>query len=156
MKGLFGALHYHWVYDTEQYELERNRVQLAAVLLIIAFTGSRPGAVVESGTAGLRGSNEALRYRDIKIMVLQADKDQEEALLIVEVTFMFIKGRRHRSAPWVPLGLPIHPLTDDYLGLRSRYTKIANVLPCVLSLTYWHWLLPTTHFTMMRPLPLTG
>ena len=97
VEGLFGALHYHWSYDTEHYDHERNRVQLATVLLIIAFTSTRPGAIIKSGCDGIRGTNEALPYKDIKIKVLQPNDRSIKSFLIVEITLLFMKGRRHRE-----------------------------------------------------------
>ena len=51
--GLYSAFFYHWKFDTERFDLERDRVQLSAVLLFYAFTGARTGAVVESSSSGL-------------------------------------------------------------------------------------------------------
>jgi len=44
-KGLRAALYYHWKFDTELFSTERDRVQLAAILLFLAYTGARPGAI---------------------------------------------------------------------------------------------------------------
>lgn len=46
--GLHGALYYQWKFDTENFALELDRVQLTAGLLFLAFTGAWPGAVFES------------------------------------------------------------------------------------------------------------
>ena len=70
-------------------------MQLAAVLLFLAYTGSRPGAIVESGCAGIRGTNAALLYRDVKLRLLQPPG--EESLLILEVTIRLDKGKRKWS-----------------------------------------------------------
>ena len=96
-QGLYGALYYHWKFDTEIFPLERERVQLAAVLLFLAYTGSRPGAIIESGCAGIRGTNAALLYRDVKLRLLRPPG--EEPLLILEVTIRLDKGKRKRSQP---------------------------------------------------------
>ena len=96
-QGLYGALYYHWKFDTEIFPLEWERVQLVAVLLFSAYTGSRPGAIVESGCAGIRGTNAALLYKDIKLRLLRPPG--EEPLLILEVTIRLDKGKRKRSQP---------------------------------------------------------
>ena len=96
-QGLYGALYYHWKFDTEIFPLERERVQLAAVLLFLAYTGSRPGAIVESGCAGIKNTNAALLYRDIKLRLLRPQG--EESLLILEVTIRLDKGKRKRAQP---------------------------------------------------------
>jgi Protein of unknown function (DUF3435) len=62
VEDLLVILRYHWCFDTASVPHERYTVQLPLLILITAFTASRPGALVESGCA--RGSNEALRYRD--------------------------------------------------------------------------------------------
>ncbi|KAI4097220.1 MAG: hypothetical protein LQ348_005594 [Seirophora lacunosa] len=58
--GILGALYYHWIFDTETFPTERDRVQLAFFILLLAYTGSRPGAIVESDIKGIRRTNEAL------------------------------------------------------------------------------------------------
>ena len=93
MKGLFGALHNHWCYDTEHYDHKCNCVQLAAVLLIIAFTSTRPRAIIESDCDSIQGTNEALSYKDVKVKVLQPDNCSIELFLIVEITLLFMKGK---------------------------------------------------------------
>ena len=95
--GLFGALHYHWVYDTETFALERDRVQLATVLLFLAYLCARPGAVVESGSTGIRNTNEALLYGHVKLGMLEVPG--HEPFLILEVAQWMMKGRRNRRTP---------------------------------------------------------
>lgn len=46
-------------------------MQLAKILLFLAYTGTRPGAIVESGCGGVKGSDEALPYRDLRLKLLQ-------------------------------------------------------------------------------------
>ena len=94
---LLGMNHYHWKSDTEIFPIERERVQVAAVLLFLAFAGARPGAIVESGTRGIRGSNEALLYRDVKLRLLQPLRGVP--LLFLEVTIRLDKGKCKRPAP---------------------------------------------------------
>ena len=99
IEGLFGALHYHWCYDTEHFNHKRNRVQLATVLLIITFVSTRPETIIKSGCDSIRGTNKAFLYKDIKIKVLQPDNHIIESFLIVKITLLFIKRRRHREVP---------------------------------------------------------
>ena len=94
---LLGMLHYHWNFDTAVFPFERERVQLATVLLFLAYTGARPGAIVESSSGGIRGSNEAMLYKDLKLKLLQPPEDA--ALLVLEVTIRLDKGKRKRPAP---------------------------------------------------------
>lgn len=95
--ALLGALHYHWKFDTEVFDLERDRVQLAAVLLFLACTGARPGAVVESSSEGICGTNAALRYRDMTLKLLQPEDGP--SLLVLEVTVLLDKGKRNWGEP---------------------------------------------------------
>ena len=84
--GLYGALHYHWKFDTETLTLELERVQLTAGLLSLAFTGVRPGAIFEIGCKGIAGTNTALLYKDVKLRLLQPPEGA--SLLVLEVTIM--------------------------------------------------------------------
>ena len=81
--GLFGAFYYYWVYDTEAFALERDRVQLATVFLFLAYTGCRPGAIVESGCTGIRGTNKALLYGYVKLGMIQIPG--QKCFLILEI-----------------------------------------------------------------------
>ncbi|OJD21125.1 hypothetical protein ACJ73_07536 [Blastomyces percursus] len=63
VEDLLSILHYHWCLDTSPVPHERYTVQLPLLMLMTAYTSSRPGALIESGCA--RGSNDALRYRDV-------------------------------------------------------------------------------------------
>ena len=92
---LMGMLHYHWTFDTSRFSLERERLQMPAVLLFLAFTGARPGAAVES--VAYRGTNQALLYRDLKLKLLQPPGGS--SLLVLEVTIRLDKGKRKRPAP---------------------------------------------------------
>ena len=72
-------------------------MQLAIVLLFLAYTGARPGAIVESGCGGIRGTNEALLYGDVKLRLLQPQ--DHVPLLVLEVTVRLDKGKRNRPSP---------------------------------------------------------
>jgi hypothetical protein len=95
--ALLGALYYHWKFNTEVFDLERDRVQLAAVLLFLAYTGARPGAVVESSSQGIRGTNAALCYGHMTLKLLQPEDGP--SLLVLEVTVLLDKGKRNRGEP---------------------------------------------------------
>ncbi|KAI4132430.1 MAG: hypothetical protein LQ347_002588 [Umbilicaria vellea] len=100
--GLNAALCYHWRYDTEVFAHERQRVQLATILLLIAYTTSRPGALVVSGHEGIRTSatahTQTLTYRNVALYLLRTPVGQAD-LLVLELTLMWMKGKRHRSEP---------------------------------------------------------
>ena len=43
---VFLVLHHHWALDTSTFPDERQRLQLAFFVLLCAYTGTRPGALV--------------------------------------------------------------------------------------------------------------
>lgn len=54
-------LTYLWCYDKYQFRHARQRMQLSFLMLLLVYTGSRAGSIVESSS--YCGSNEALSYR---------------------------------------------------------------------------------------------
>ena len=48
VEDLLALLHYHWCFDTATVPHERYRVQFPLLLLMTAYTSSRPGALIES------------------------------------------------------------------------------------------------------------
>lgn len=54
-------LTYLWCYDKHEFRHPRYRAQISFILLLIVYTGLRPGAIIESSAN--RGSNEAMRYK---------------------------------------------------------------------------------------------
>ncbi|KAI9765002.1 MAG: hypothetical protein M1840_007924 [Geoglossum simile] len=91
------ALRHHWAYDQELYSTERQRVQMSLMLLLCAYTGSRPGAIIESGCA--RGSNRALRYRDVELMLIPNPQSGGRDLWVMKVTLVFRKGDCESANP---------------------------------------------------------
>ena len=88
-----GMIHHHWTFDESRFALERKGVQLPTILLFLAYTGARPGVIVESAADGIRDSDEALLYRDLKLKLLQTT-DGTLSLLLLEVTIRLDKGKR--------------------------------------------------------------
>lgn len=80
------VIRYHWVSDINIFPNERQRVQLAAILLLAAFTGSRPHALL------------SLTYRDLNLYVDQ-DKDTGEHVLKLGVKLTKTKSRQKRKRP---------------------------------------------------------
>lgn len=93
VKDLFSLLHYHWTSDTEIFPHERYRVQLPLLLLLTAYTSSRPGTLVECGMYA--GSNEGLHYRDVRLSLLPNPVSEDGNVLVMEVTCRFVKGERN-------------------------------------------------------------
>ena len=80
------VLRCHWVTDTNSFPNERQRVQVAAILLLAAVTGSRPGALL------------GLTYGDINLFVLR-NKRTGETTLTLELRLTKTKSRQKRRRP---------------------------------------------------------
>lgn len=80
------VLQYHWAFDINVFPHERQRVQVAAILLLAAFTGSRPAALLN------------LEYRDLDLYV---DKDRKtgQHILKLGVRLTKTKSRQKRKRP---------------------------------------------------------
>lgn len=89
-------LKYHWINDEKRYPTERQRIQLSLVLLISAFSASRPGAILASGTTQ-KSRDQYLRYRDIELMLVAVPGKRD--IWVMKVTFMFLKGHHTTSNP---------------------------------------------------------
>lgn len=53
-------LSYLWMNDPVHFDYERARVQTALLIMMLAYTASRPGAIIESHAYYLTG--QALQY----------------------------------------------------------------------------------------------
>ncbi|KAI9766747.1 MAG: hypothetical protein M1839_004778 [Geoglossum umbratile] len=86
---LLVILHYQWAFDTATFPHERQRAQLSLLLLMIAYTSSRPGALIESES--LRGSNEALCYKNVRVLVIKNPYEPDYNMIVMEVTSRYGK-----------------------------------------------------------------
>lgn len=80
---------HHWIVDEKRYSTARQRIQMSLLLLLSAFTASRPGAIFASGRAE-ENRNQFLRYRDIKHMLVTESGKQD--MWVIKVTFVYLKG----------------------------------------------------------------
>ena len=90
--GLLGAFHYHWKFNTEMFDLKRDCVQFAAMFLLLIYMEVRLGAIVESSSKEITGTNETLCYKDLTLKLLQPLKGA--LLLVLEVMILLNKGKR--------------------------------------------------------------
>ena len=81
------VLRCHWVTDTNTYPEERQRVQLATLLLLAAYTGSRPSALL------------GLQYKDLDLAVVRNTKDGNVKLMLT-VQFRITKGKSGKIEPY--------------------------------------------------------
>ncbi|KAH8595168.1 hypothetical protein B0O99DRAFT_687011 [Bisporella sp. PMI_857] len=99
-------LTYLWCYDIHEFRHPRYRVQLSFMLLLITYTGARPGTIIES--SAYRGSNQAMRYKDFELIGLPTGPGNSLEL-ILKVRFRYEKGNRdqggndHEEYKWVAL-----------------------------------------------------
>lgn len=87
---------HHWIVDKKRYPTERQQIQMSLLLLLSAFTASRPGAILASGRAE-ESRNQFLRYRDIEFMLVTESGKRD--MWVMKVTFMYLKGHHLRSNP---------------------------------------------------------
>ena len=80
------VLRCHWVTDTNIFPHERQRVQLAIILLLAALTGSWPGALL------------SVTYRDIDLFV-QRDRKTDEVALTLQLQLKRIRSRQKHKGP---------------------------------------------------------
>lgn len=95
---LWFVLRHLWAYDVEQYHSERQRLQMAFMLQIAAFTASRPGAVIESSCA--RDSNRALKYRHCELKLIENPENTgKRHIWVLEITLVYLKGDNESKFP---------------------------------------------------------
>lgn len=99
VEDLLLVIHYLWVSDGCVFPVERQRVQLATLMLLTAYTSSRPGALVEASCAP--GSNECITYNDIRILVIRNPEESMRNVVVMEITFRYTKGNRQTKKPYV-------------------------------------------------------
>ena len=80
------VLRCHWVTDTNAFPHERQRVQVATLLLLAAVTGSRPGALL------------GITYGNLELFVLR-DKKTGEVALTLQIQLKKTKSRQKRKRP---------------------------------------------------------
>ena len=79
-------IRHHWASDINVFPNERQRLQLAALLLLAAFTGSRPEALL------------SLTYRDLDLYV-EKGTDSCAHMLRLGVRLTKTKSRQKRKRP---------------------------------------------------------
>lgn len=97
VEDLVALLHYHWCLDTAPVPHERYTLQNPLLGLLIAGTSARPGSLIESGC--LRGSNEALCYKDVVLRVIPNPDQRDRHMIVMEVSLQLMKGKRNKSQP---------------------------------------------------------
>ena len=96
---LTSIVHYLWDGDTHRYTLERKRVQLALFILLLGYTTSRPGAIIESDAIGIKGTGAALLYGECELMKLRIPEAERGFVFAIRITLNLMKGRRDKNRP---------------------------------------------------------
>ncbi len=120
---IFLILHHHWVLDTSIFPNERQRLQLALLLLLSAYTATRPGALVYKVTnkraqrehyigwevdedSANEGNEPNLDWEVIKTLcyedvtlVLLPNSDGNRDVLVMEVALKYTKGWKMKPKP---------------------------------------------------------
>ncbi|KAF2471333.1 uncharacterized protein BDR25DRAFT_223650 [Lindgomyces ingoldianus] len=114
------VLHHHWVLDDSVFPDERQRLQLALLLLLSAYTATRPAALVyaminkrkrrehyigweedqsDCGDMDLDLEDiKTLCYEDVKLLMLPNPEGKRD-ILVMEVTLRYTKGHKKRPNP---------------------------------------------------------
>ncbi len=62
---------------------------------------SRSSVLIESSADGIRGSGDALRYRDVKLTLIRNPMTEGKNVLILKITLLLMKGKRHMKKSYV-------------------------------------------------------
>lgn len=119
------VLHHHWIHDTSVFPDERQRIQLALLIQLQAYTATRP-RVLAYKKLNKRAINDhyfgdededsqpkyaeewdskeddfkTICYRDVKLILLK-NPDGGRDLPAMEVTLRYTKGWERRENPYV-------------------------------------------------------
>ncbi|KAI9886468.1 MAG: hypothetical protein M1823_001718 [Watsoniomyces obsoletus] len=85
---LAAIIRFYIAYDDGPLSHERGRIQVILCMLVMAYTGVRPGSIVESQYH--RMTNDGLRYKDVEVTLVTIDESVE---IILGVK---IRHRKHR------------------------------------------------------------
>jgi len=89
IKDLLKLLEHHWLSDRSVFLHERQRVHLSALILILASTLSRPGAIIESD--GAVSTDKALSYGNMRVFIIRKPSKPDRNVIILEITLFLPK-----------------------------------------------------------------
>ncbi len=99
-KNLAIIIHYHWVHDPSIFPIERQRMQFAFIMLLIAYTGLRLGALMNTKSKEKSKAKE-LRYEDIELVLLRDLKNLAVHVLIMHAVLHHMKDREGNGKSYV-------------------------------------------------------
>jgi hypothetical protein len=125
LDDVYLVLHHNWVLDKSVFPHERQRLQLALLILFSAYTATRPGALVyavrdlmkqrehyigwENDIFGNDGDPtdvlgeevKTLCYEDVTLLLLPNPEGKRD-VLVMELTLKYTKGCKKSPKPDVP------------------------------------------------------
>ena len=73
------------------------RVQISLLLLLSIAIATRLGALIESASA--KGSNKALSFKDISLIVVRSLKHPKKTTIIANINLKYIKNKERDGKP---------------------------------------------------------
>jgi len=121
---IYLVIHHHWVQDTSVFPDERQRLQLALLILLHAYTATRPAALVyklidrrklkehyigwedESGSDADTNDEMDLEWEEIKTLcyedvtlLMLPNPEGKRDILVMEVKLKYTKGVKKKPRP---------------------------------------------------------
>ncbi len=101
VSNLFAFLHFLWNDDLHRFSHERKRVQFSLFLLLCIYTSSRSSVLIESSADDIKDSDDALHYRDIKLILIRNSMTERKNVLILKIILLLMKEKRHMKKSYV-------------------------------------------------------
>ncbi len=101
VSNVFAFLHFLWNDDLHRFSYERKRVQFSLFLLLCIYTSSWSSILIESNADDIRNSDDALCYRDVKLILIQNSMTEEKNVLILKIILLLMKEKRHMKKLYI-------------------------------------------------------
>ena len=120
---LHSLLMYNWCFYWKGIAHERYRVQAALLCQIMAYTSTRPGALIELSC--YRGTNESLLWKNVKLKLI---KSAPSDVFVTELETTMIKGKRKMIEPiiFMLMDVPTNPVFCLILPLIALPVAFAD------------------------------
>ena len=98
---------YNWCFYRQGIAHERYRVQTTLLSQIMAYTSTRPGALIESSCYS--GTNNSFRWKNVKLKLI---KSPPSDVFVAELETTLIKGKRKMVEPiiFMLMDVPTNPV----------------------------------------------
>lgn len=77
------------------FPVERLRIQFVTLLLIMAYTTSRPGALVDETLKN--GNPQCVTYGDLQFRIIPDPSNASKRVLVMLMSLRFVKARRGKN-----------------------------------------------------------